>query len=141
LSELREALEMLSRGIERRVRAEDKTLFYACFLWLPSGIAYVSNGDRAEIQRLLPELVRRMDGSLAAPEPERESPEHQDARLAVQRVGAEVGRRFAGEQKKLALFVFKNSADCPDGRGVNTWFTNVPNAPEAIRAWLAKGVG
>ena len=137
LAEARGVLVAIAETIGKAVRRDDPTLFYACFLGMPWGVSYVSNGQRAAIQRLLPELARRMDGGLAVAGT-RESVEHVDARLTVERACAEIGKRLA-PRLKLALFVFKNSVDCPDGVGVNAWFSNLPNGPETIREWLAKG--
>ena len=128
-------LAAISETIETAVRRSDRTLFFACFIQMPWGLSYVSNGDRPEIQRLLPELVRRMSGGLPA---KKQRKGDEDGRLAVERVCGEVGKRLAAKLK-LALLVFKNSTDCPDGVGVNAYFTNLPSAPEQIRAWLAKG--
>lgn len=65
------------------------------------------------------------------------SSHHTDARLAVERTCAEVGKTIS-KFAPIALFVFKNDDDCPDGVGVNAYFTSLPNAPAAIRQWLAR---
>ena len=125
----------ISAQIERAIRAQDPTLFFAVFMDLSGELIYLANGERAEIKRLLRIWVDRTTFKLEQKKmAKNEKPSDMDARLGIERICADIGKKLT-LASKVALFLFKNNEHCEGGVGINAHFASLPNARNRIDAW------
>lgn len=109
---------------------------FAFFLDVAGEVHYGSNGAREDVVTALEEWLDRTE---EVPEtlnttPRRpsipETSEAVDARLALERRGAEIGKLIT-QVCPVTLFLF----DIGEG-GAFTYFTSMPNARNGVRSWV-----